>query len=479
MAAAGPHKALGVPAPTSAAAAALGSAIRPSPVVPPSPSVPPTPSFSRPTSPRPSEPASPTTARARAHSGGQAALGGQGDGQVSRSGSMVDLSHIFERDVEFAPSHLITPSEAVDVAVPPVLTEAAVALSYAPSDPITSHDLAALVLDAEHDAQAGSGWSSPVMPPGIAMHQPQVASPLHHGRHAHHANASRSPVRGARSLSPDSVGVGRAVSPDSSTTFSVGTPPTSNSGGSPPPLMVKQQGSAAPPPAHSLGPFGQRLAEALENEASKRPHGLASLAVGGTAGQRDLSPDSAASTSPTTARTAAKSQTYTPLKPSLLLPFPGGACPGGLADDPFSGFSPSSASASAISTSNSPLHSPAFESSNPFSAVPPSSSISPSSSATGLAQPHPRRLSFYSYADLINDERISELKGEGIAGGDGAATPGGLGVAGQREHGSRTASGSSAAPATAQVKAMAREGKEGEVEKLAAGVEGLGVSAVA
>ncbi|BGP48586.1 hypothetical protein JCM10450v2_004462 [Rhodotorula kratochvilovae] len=393
---------------------------RPSPVVPPSPSVPPTPSFSRPTSPRPppaargasEEPASPT--RSRAHAGGEGALlfsGTQDGAALSHSGSQVDLSHIFERDVEFAPSHHISPSEAVDVAVPPVLTEAAVALSHAAEgDPITSRDLAALVLDAEHDAAAGSGWSSPVIPPSFIAHaSPPPLSQQQHDKHqqpaaAQHplshvyANASRSPTRGTRSFSPDSGSGGRAASPGSST-FSVGTPPTSTGGGSPPP----------PPQSGSLGPFSQRLAEALENEANKP--GLGAPLLGAVVGQhRETSPEgglapgltSAPSSPPTVQRTSSSSQQYTPLKPSLLLPFP---APGhGLAgaDDPFS----------------SPLHSPSHE-------LP----------ANPLAAPHPRKLSFASYADLVNEERLAELTGERLADAGagavgGSATPGaGVGAA--------------------------------------------------
>ncbi|GAA5999973.1 hypothetical protein JCM10207_005997 [Rhodosporidiobolus poonsookiae] len=488
----------------------VGSAIRPSPVVPPSPSVPPTPSFSRPTSPRPgmgaagagSEPSSPTATRARASSGGPAgvlggAVGVEG-GTLSQSASQVDLSHIFERDVEFAPSHLITPSEAVDVAVPPVLTEAAVALSHAHDDPFTERDLAALVLDAEHDAQAGSGWSSPVHVPALSAlahphpqphpHQPVHASPLGPAAHMH-AHSSRSPARNSRSFSPDSAGAsaGRAVSPDSSTSFSVGTPPTSTGtgggGASPPPqaaslcgeahtlsLASQQQGS----PPFALGPFGQRLAEALENEANKLPPpGLGGVGLvaapnsttqRGAGRARETSPDSVATSSSggggdgagsAGSRTAGagKAATYTPLKPSLLLPFPQAGLGAGGLDDPFASFSPASTSASALSTS--PLHSPSYELANPFG-LPPSSG-SPSAAAAGagagggLAAPNPRRISFVSYADLINEERILELKGEAIpsASVEGVSTPGlgvgpGAGGAAGSTVGSRNVSGSSA-----------------------------------
>lgn len=137
------------------------------------------------------------------------------DLSLSVSGSQPDLTHIFERgeerffgrwgravacrasrrrtranhplhaDVEFHATHHISPQEAVDVAIPPVLDEAAVALSS--SDELSSSDLASIVRESE---DVGSGWSSPALPP---------ATP-----HPH--NTSRSPVRqsSARSRSPDS-----------------------------------------------------------------------------------------------------------------------------------------------------------------------------------------------------------------------------------------------------------------------------------
>lgn len=309
-------------------------------------------------------------------------------------------------DVEFAPSHHISPSEAVDVAVPPVLTEAAVALSAANDNPSTARDLAALVLDANYDAQAGSGWSSPVVPPGVSLHAwreqqaQQHASPLSQSAYA---NASRSPNRETtRSFSPDSGSHGRAISPDSSTAFSVGTPPTSAGGGSPPPPASGAPGSmgAASLP---LGPFSQRLAEALENEANKLPQGL----VGGLAAVSSKKETPSGSFSSDAA--ASKPATFTPLKPSLLLPFPSGTpTPGSLSvtDDPFT-FS------SALSTS--PFQSPSAElSHNPLSAA--------SLPGTPLAAPHPRKLSFASYADLVNEERLAEITGERLA-ADGVSTP--------------------------------------------------------
>lgn len=192
---------------------------RPSPVVPPS--QPASPSFSRPTSPRPhvsrqiEEPASPTSAH---H-----------DLSLSASGSTVDLSHIFERDVEFASTHHITPSEAVDVAIPPVLDEAVAALS---SDEITSSELASSVRESEDT----SGWSSPV-----------TVSSVHISHQHSYATASRSPVRGsgARSFSPDSFSSGgREISP-------VGSPP----------LNIEVSGSSPPPTL--FHPFTQHLSDAL------------------------------------------------------------------------------------------------------------------------------------------------------------------------------------------------------------------------
>ncbi|GAA6028450.1 hypothetical protein JCM8097_007034 [Rhodosporidiobolus ruineniae] len=534
-------------APTSAPLLPPGSTIRPAPVVPPSPSVPPTPSFSRPTSPRPpalggagSEPASPTRARAGSAGGGAGAgvggvLGGtegaQG-GMLSQSASVVDLSHIFERDVEFAPSHLLAPSEAVDVAVPPVLTEAALALSLSSDgDPLAAHELAHLAHEAESDAQAGSGWSSPggVGAGGLAAllaggspeqlktqpgqgqghaYQPVHSSPLHQGAphalpHVHHPfSSSRSPTRGGgvqRSLSPDHHR--RATSPpmsDSSasasaaasvtsgpTAATAASPPTSYSGGSPSPMELQLGGGGgggSPKLSLPLGPFGQRLTEALEEEANRPGSGSASAA-----GERDTSPTGASETSSSgtgaAGRPGGKAATYTPLKPSLLLPFPSnlpGVGVGGLApDDPFSSFSPSSGGShlgSGSAVSSSPLHSPSYEAPNPFSSV--GAGASPSAGGGGgeLAAPHPRRLSFYSYADLINEERIQELKGEGIgptsaAEGplpSGAATPGGLSATGAggggREAGSRTVSGGSLGAALGGKKAAMEKEKERERE---------------
>ena len=349
------------------------------------------------------------------------------------SPSFVLLSHA---DVEFAPSHHISPSEAVDVAVPPVLTEAAVALSVAADgDPITSRDLAALALDAEYDAVAGSGWSSPVVAPSAVAHgqppplahQSQSQDKQQHPLSHVYANASRSPTRGgSRSFSPDSGSGGRAASPESST-FSVGTPPTSAGGGSPP-----------PPPSSLGGPFSQRLAEALENEASKPGLGAPFLgaqratspeSVGGAAAAAASSAPSSppvqhgAPQSPQQARsTSHSSASFTSaLRPSHLMPFPAGSHAG--SDDPFS--------------SSSPLHSPSHE-----------------LGANPVAAPHPRKLSFASYADLVNEERLAELTGErladvpsGGAAAGGAATPGASGMPGTASPmGGRSRSGTKTGP---------------------------------
>ncbi|KAI5480748.1 hypothetical protein MNV49_007154 [Pseudohyphozyma bogoriensis] len=155
----------------------------------------------------------------------------------------MDLSHIFERDVEFASTHHLTSAEAVDVAIPPVLDEAAVALSAHEAD-LTQGEFASLVAD---HSEVGSGWNSPVTVPTLHA--------SHHG--TGHAGASRSPVRGGsgRSFSPDSIGSGRrATSPGSSTSFSIGTPPLGSVGGTSPP---------------SLHPFTKHLQEALEKTEKK------------------------------------------------------------------------------------------------------------------------------------------------------------------------------------------------------------------
>ncbi|GAA5901007.1 uncharacterized protein JCM6883_004721 [Sporobolomyces salmoneus] len=414
-------------------------ASRPSPVVPSSPSVMGSPHHypsSRATSPRPSrhaseEPSSPTRERGTGTS--NASMLGGGDGVTStgmgRSSSQVDLSHIFERDVEFAPSHHITPSEAVDVAVPPVLTEAIIALS-ATDDPVVSHDVEALIHESEADAQAGSGWSSPVIPPPPSLQhsQPHPLSQQHHPpasppstfSHSAYANASRSPVRSShsRSFSPDSVeGIEalssggedrRAASPGgSSTTFSGGSPPTSAGEISPP-------ATSAGGGAFGLGPFGKKLAEALENEANKLPPGLvgtvnASSTLKAPDSPSAVIPGPPSDKSPRT-NSASSFSNLSPLRPSniisptssLSVPFPAVGSPSSSSDHsiPLVSASPSSVS-------------PQTElGSNPFNT---------NSSTTNVANPHPRRLSFISYADVINEERMAELTGEGAA--TGTATP--------------------------------------------------------
>ncbi|POY70453.1 hypothetical protein BMF94_6521 [Rhodotorula taiwanensis] len=407
---------------------------RPAPVVPPSPSIPATPAYSRPTSPHPpasrskDEPASPV--RARGESSDGAAL--------SQSASQVDLNHIFERDVEFPTTHHITPSEAVDVAVPPVLTEAAVALSAADDDPIASRDLAALVLDAEQDAQANSGWSSPVLPAGHSLHhwhspqqqhQQQVSSPSagpHQLSQAAYANASRSPVRGMRSFSPDSGSQSgeRAASPGSSY-FSAGTPPTSNGGGSPPATSMSASVQSAA--AAAFAPFSQRLAEALESEASKLPPGLTGTsAVPAAAGsQAPSSPPEASGRSD--ASSASRSHSRNVLSPSFLRPFPTGSSTlSGGSEDPFVASPLASPGPEASAT----LAPPPLSSSSSATPTPASAAISSAAGTSGLAAPHPRKLSFATYADLVNEERLAELTGERLSAdaagttASGAQTPG-------------------------------------------------------
>lgn len=463
--------------PPVSAAVGAAFATRPAPVVPPSPSVPATPAFSRPTSPHPpassrpkDEPASPVRSR-----------GDSSDGAtLSQSASQVDLNHIFERgelaalfaaflfgprslifsgwrctreaDVEFPTTHHITPSEAVDVAVPPVLTEAAVALSTADDDPIASRDLAALVLDAEQDAQANSGWSSPVLPPGVSLHQwhQQQQQQQQHQHHsprqlsqASYANSSRSPVRGMRSFSPDSSsggrGDGRAASPGSSY-FSAGTPPTSTGGGSPPPASMTA--SVQSTATAAFGPFSQRLAEALENEASKLPVGLTGASAASVAAK--AAAQSSSSPEPTSPRSDASSPSRRSsqhiLSPNLLRPFPTGSpsAVSSSSEDPFAAASPSPLPSPSL-TGSSSLQPPTTSASSSATPTPASIALANSTgTAAGLAAPHPRKLSFATYADLVNEERLAELTGErlapeaatpGGASGTGAQTPGGAGSA--------------------------------------------------
>lgn len=129
----------------------------------------------------------------------------------------------------------------MDVAIAPVLDEAALALSSA------SDSQARDLLREAQDEASSSGWSSPV-----------GASPIsssHPGRHSY-ANASRSPTRSmgageGRSFSPSSIDGGRATSPGSSTSFSIGTPPD-----------------------ETLHPFSQGLSDALEKTEAARTVGL-------------------------------------------------------------------------------------------------------------------------------------------------------------------------------------------------------------
>ncbi|SCV71917.1 BQ2448_4611 [Microbotryum intermedium] len=232
--------------PSNALTAQIRSVSRSSPVVP-SPSVPSSPaSFSRPTSPRPTpgrhghsqdDATSPTRDRHHHHHDLHVPVASN---PISRTNSALDLTHIFERDVEFNATHQISPQEAVDVAVAPVLDEAVVALS----SPGMTPDIASLVHDSEEAALVGSGWSSP-------LHAIAIPSSSSVGL-ALGASASRSPVRSSqtRSFSPDSASdSARGASPESVASFSVGTPPDDRS---------------------TFAPFSQTLSEALEHEAQKR-----------------------------------------------------------------------------------------------------------------------------------------------------------------------------------------------------------------
>lgn len=212
-------------------------------------------------------------------------------------------------DVEFNSTHQLSTQEAVDVAIPPVLDEAIMELSS--SDP---QEVASIVRDLE--AGTSSGWSSPVTPAPSSYHV--QAHP--------YASKSRSPTRGGggggggRSFSPDSASSasGRATSPGSSASFSIGTP-----GSSPP---------------GSYTPFNQHLTEALriESEARKKPGFSLGLPATGNL---------------------------------TALPFP----------------SISSASSSASDSVGGPQ---------------------PSGAALDATQ---TRLSFFSLADVINEERLAEL----------------------------------------------------------------------
>lgn len=380
-----------------------------------------------------------------------------------------------EADVEFPTTHHITPSEAVDVAVPPVLTEAAVALSAADDDPIASRDLAALVLDAEQDAQANSGWSSPVLPPGVSLHQwhqqQQQQQQHQQQQHQHHsprqlsqtsyANSSRSPVRGMRSFSPDSSsggrGDGRAASPGSSY-FSAGTPPTSTGGGSPPPASMAA--SVQSTATAAFGPFSQRLAEALENEASKLPVGLtgasaASVAAAKAAAQSSSSPEPTSPRSDASSPSRRSSQNV--LSPNLLRPFPTGSpsAVSSSSEDPFAVASPSPLPSPSL-TGSSSLQLPTTSASSSATPTPASIALANANAtgtAAGLAAPHPRKLSFATYADLVNEERFAELTGERLAPPE-AATPGGGGASGT---GAQTPGGAgSAAPSPGGAMALSR-----------------------
>lgn len=347
--------------------------------------------------------------------------------------------------------------------MPPVLTEAAVALSAADDDPIASRDLAALVLDAEQDAQANSGWSSPVLPPGVSLHQwhqQQQHQQQHQAPHqlaqTSYANASRSPVRGMRSFSPDSssAGRGRAASPGSSY-FSAGTPPTSTGGGSPPP--VSMSASVQSTAAAAFGPFSQRLAEALESEASKLPAGLTGASAASAAKPQTSSSPETSPRPDATARSRHGSQSV--LNPSLLRPFPTGSS--AVSEDPFAASPLASPSIDAGSSLQPPTS--ASSSATP---TPASVALANAAGTASLAAPHPRKLSFATYADLVNEERLAELTGERLA--PEAATPGGGGSGTGAQTPGVGPSGSASAVGSAMGLSRSRSGtySSGIVEQL-------------
>ncbi|KAK4054388.1 hypothetical protein OIV83_000882 [Microbotryomycetes sp. JL201] len=320
-------------------------ASRPSPVVP-SPSVPGSPaSFSRPTSPRPHQTgvADPTTAstgsshhhapphsptQAKTPHGSAPAAGPfelSSSGMISRSASNVDLSHVFERDVEFASTHRISAQEAVDVAIAPVLDEAAVALTSSTNDLTIGPDVLA----------PNSGWSSPVVPSAsAALHAQQSRSPTRAAVASGVAGTAQSEARlaGGRSLSPDSAS--RAASPGSSTSFSIGTPPDDS--------------------AHH--PFTQHLSDALERERKEQRSGNHEDTIRLTNSATDHS-------------AAAGQKTFAPL--------------------------------SAVS----------HEHLGPTASIPGSPSLDHVAAVAAGASGRERALSFTSYADVINEERLAELTG--------------------------------------------------------------------
>lgn len=158
-----------------------------------------------------------------------------------------------DTDVEFPSRHMITSQEAMDVAIPAVLDEAAVALSSSTDD-----------FDFISMSEVNSGWSSP-----SALSTSNSVSGLSGIRGAG-TPKSRSPTRATssavRGLSPDGSyeGMGRSrgySSPSRRNSVTPGTSKLLSSGSTqatPLPL-----GSASYEPTTTFSPFVQHLSEAL------------------------------------------------------------------------------------------------------------------------------------------------------------------------------------------------------------------------
>jgi hypothetical protein len=88
---------------------------------------------------------------------------------------------VIRTDVEFASARHLTPSEAIDVAVAPVLSEAAVALSTSTS--LSSSELQSIVRESE---EVGPGWESPARgrSRGVSPETSHPASPLSRGSYS-------------------------------------------------------------------------------------------------------------------------------------------------------------------------------------------------------------------------------------------------------------------------------------------------------
>lgn len=248
-------------------------------------------------------------------------------------------------DVEFPSSHHISAAEAVDVAIPAVLDEAALALSN--SDHLSSADFNNYVRESE---EAGSGWSSPI--PNYSP--PTPTSSRSPNRNIH----STSTTTTTRSFSPDRMSA-RGASPGgaSSASFSISTP--SNS------------------PPTSFHPFIQHLSEALESEANSHRGGP---------------------TSNSTSCVTEAPSTSTPLIfPSTTITS---------SSSPFSSESSPSVGSLLFRTSKAPSDFDLSSSTNSLNSIP----LSSSNSLEAIPVRNPR-LSFTSYADILNEERLNEMLG--------------------------------------------------------------------